>query len=598
MKSNAGASQLCEARVERRGNVKSRGLMLVHVLAVDYDGTIAHDGRLAETTAAALVRVRESGRKVVLVTGRMLPDLRQVCPDVDRLFDAVVAENGALLYLPSTREVRTLGDPPEPALVEALRRRQVRLDLGSSILASDEVFAEAALAAIREVGVERTLVFNKGALMLLPGGVTKGTGLGAALGTMQLSTHNTAAVGDAENDHAFLSLSELAVAVADAIPALRERADVVLTTGNGTGVTEFIDRHLLSDARDLLPRLARHWIPLGDRTDGTPVAIPAHAVTLLVVGPSATGKSTLTGVLVERVVQAGRSFCLLDPEGDYDALAELPGTMVLGGKGTEALPAADELEQLLRRPAGALVLNLSGMTMADKVAYATRALGVIGAVQTTHGLPHWLVVDEAHHLFPAEGSAAVAALPEAGGSLALITLEAERLAPELRRRVTALASTDAQWLGGALAVLNGGTAALEPGDENLERGEAVLASLDDSPPRPVRFRLGRRQVHHRRHVKKYTEGELPPDRSFYFRGAEGALNLRAANLTRFVELAEGVDEGTWTYHLQRGDYSRWLREMIKDPDLAEEITGLEAATLPTSEARRRVLDAVRARYSV
>src|SRR5207247_2222765 len=76
---------------------------------------------------------------------------------------------------------------------------------------------------------------------------------------------------------------------------------------------------------------------------------------------------------------------------------------------------------------------------------------------------------------------------------------------------------------------------------------------------PVRFRVARREVQHRRHVRKYAEGELPPDRSFYFRGPQAALNLRAANLKRFCELVEGVDEATWAHHLKRGDYSAWMR---------------------------------------
>src|SRR5688500_16411196 len=177
--------------------------MILHVLACDYDGTIAAHGHVTSETAAALARVRQSGRKLVLVTGRMLPDLRHVCPSVDEMFDAVVAENGAVLYLPGTREVKLLGDPPQPALVEGLRQRGVPHDIGSSIVATLAPFAEEAVAAIREAGVERTLVFNKGALMLLPGGVTKATGLEAALATMGLSAHNVAGIGDAENDHAF-----------------------------------------------------------------------------------------------------------------------------------------------------------------------------------------------------------------------------------------------------------------------------------------------------------------------------------------------------------------------------------------------------------
>ncbi len=234
--------------------------MIVHVLAVDYDGTIAERGHVSPATAAALARVRASGRKCVLVTGRLLPDLRHVCPEVDAMFDAVVAENGALLYLPARREFEALGEAPEPALVDALRRRRVRFELGTCIVASDAEYAEAAVAAIREAGVERTLVFNKGSIMLLPGGITKGSGLSAALEALALSTRNVVGIGDAENDHAFLALCAWAVAVADAVPALRERADHVTAGGAGAGVVEFIEAYLLGDAAPIVPRRHDDWV--------------------------------------------------------------------------------------------------------------------------------------------------------------------------------------------------------------------------------------------------------------------------------------------------------------------------------------------------
>src|SRR5262245_33201240 len=303
----------------------------------------------------------------------MLLDLRTVCPDVDRMFDAVVAENGALVYFPERREQRMLGDPPEPALVEALRRRGVPFDMGEAILATDAPFAEAALAAIQETGVDRTLVFNKSALMLLPGGVTKATGLGVALGALELSPHNMVGIGDAENDHAFLAMSECAVAVADAVPALRERADYVTHAPSAAGVVEFIEEHLLRDLADLLPRLTRHDLRLGERANGQPVTVAAHGTRLLIVGPSGSGKSTLTGVLAERVVESGRSLLLLDPEGDYRTLSELERVVVFGGKGERALPTADEIDQLLRQPAAGLVLDLSAMSRSEQVAYASTA---------------------------------------------------------------------------------------------------------------------------------------------------------------------------------------------------------------------------------
>jgi hypothetical protein len=175
------------------------------------------------------------------------------------------------------------------------------------------------------------------------------------------------------------------------------------------------------------------------------------------------------------------------------------------------------------------------------------------------------------------------------------------MAPSVRPLVNVVASTE-------LAALHAGVRSVQaarttrsdtPAVEGpeLERGEAALAWLEPEP-RAARFRVTRRRLHHRRHLRKYTEGELPTERSFFFRGPAGALNLRAANLARFVELAEGVDEPTWAYHLASREYSGWIREMIKDPELADEVGAIEAATMPPSESRRQVLERVRAKYAV
>ena len=580
--------------------------MILHVLACDYDGTIADHGHVNRETAAALARVRESGRKLVLVTGRVLPDLRHVCPNLDDLFDAVVAENGAVLYFPGTREVKVLGDAPQPALVEGLRRRGVPHDLGSSLVATLAPFAEESVAAIREAGVERTLVFNKGALMLLPGGVTKATGLKAGLAAMGFSRHNVAAIGDGENDHAFLSVAEFAVAVADAVPALRERADVVTREPASRGARAFIEEHVLTDAAELAPRLARHWLTLGERPDATPLQLPPHGTHLLIVGPSESGKSTLTGVLVERLVESGRTVCLLDPEGDYQSLSELEGILVLGGKGSRALPSAEDLGQLVRRPRAGLVLNLSTMSRAEKVEYGAMALATIAAARAAVGMPHWLIVDEAHHILPAQGAPGVQMLKPGREPVCLITLSADDVPAAIHTTPNAVVSTDLgafdAALGAVMRARGGDAPARHPhalGDAPLAQGEAAIALLDGRPPSVTRFRVAQRRVEHRRHARKYSEGELPPERSFFFRGPEGALNLRAANLLRFCELAGGVDLATWNFHLRRGDYSSWMREMIKDPELAMEIARIEAdQALEPAASRREVLAAIRRRYAV
>src|SRR5688500_10811249 len=92
--------------------------------ATDYDGTLAKHGTVPEVALKALKRVRESGRMLVLVTGRELEDLMRVFPDY-AIFDRIVAENGALLYRPGTKEELALGEPASAALVKRLKELDV-----------------------------------------------------------------------------------------------------------------------------------------------------------------------------------------------------------------------------------------------------------------------------------------------------------------------------------------------------------------------------------------------------------------------------------------------------------------------------------------
>src|SRR5438093_3990768 len=349
---------------------------------------------------------------------------------------------------------------------------------------------------------------------------SRGAGLDAALTTLALSPHNMVGIGDAENDHAFLAMSECAVAVADAIPALRERADYVTRAPGSRGAIELITEHLVNDLAALMPRLTRHSLPLGDTASGEPVTISPHGTRMLIVGPSASGKSTLTGLLVERLIESGRSVLLVDPEGDYQSFAELERVVVLGGSSERVLPTPDELRQLLHQPRTSLVLNLSAMTRAEKVAYATKALGAVALVRSTTGLPHWLILDEAHHIAPADGSPVAELLRGSTESLCLSTLDVSDLAPELHTLPNVVAATELEAFAAATPAATGGRAPALAGTP-LAEGEAAIAWLGPEA-RAQRFRVAKRRVQHRRHVRKYTEGELPPDRSFYFRGPAGA----------------------------------------------------------------------------
>jgi HAD superfamily hydrolase (TIGR01484 family) len=220
--------------------------MRLLAVATDYDGTLANGGVVDEATVRALERVVFSGRKLVLVTGRRIDDLERVFSRLD-LFDRVVGENGALVYTPATRAVRLLAEPPPAAFVEQLRARGVApLSVGRAIVATQEPNEHAVLDAIRALGLELEIEFNKGAVMVLPAGITKSTGLAEALRDVRVSPRNVVGVGDAENDHALLSFCGLGVAVANALPSLKARSDWVTHAPDGRGVQELVE-HLLND---------------------------------------------------------------------------------------------------------------------------------------------------------------------------------------------------------------------------------------------------------------------------------------------------------------------------------------------------------------
>jgi hypothetical protein len=188
-----------------------------------------------------------------MVTGRQLDDLRHVFPHLD-LFEQVVVENGALLYQPAIREEKLLCEPPPEEFIKALQERGVDpLSVGRAIVATWHPHETTVLEVIRNLGLELQVIFNKNAVMVLPSGVNKASGLSAALSELGLSPHNTVGVGDAENDHAFLDFCGYGVAVANALPMLKERADLVTQGARGAGVVELIDKLIASDWVELAP---------------------------------------------------------------------------------------------------------------------------------------------------------------------------------------------------------------------------------------------------------------------------------------------------------------------------------------------------------
>lgn len=218
-------------------------LASMQAVATDYDGTIAHDGVVPDSTIAALRDLSAAGLKLLLVTGRQMESLFEVFPHTG-LFDCIVAENGALLYTPATNSYRELAPRPLPAFLDALRKRHIPIAVGRTVVATVEPYEHPVLSVIRELGLEWHLIFNKGNVMALPSGITKATGLVPALHDLGVRAEDTVGVGDAENDHAFLAMCGVAVAVANALPSLKDEAHVVTTAARGEGFNEFARRLL------------------------------------------------------------------------------------------------------------------------------------------------------------------------------------------------------------------------------------------------------------------------------------------------------------------------------------------------------------------
>jgi phosphoglycolate phosphatase (TIGR01487 family) len=236
------------------------------LLATDYDGTIAHDGIVGPKTVSALEALRASGRKLVLVTGRHLPDLRKIFPKLD-LFDRVIVENGGVVYQPGTGEEKLLCEPPNQGLIAELTKRNIPFVAGRTIIATWRPHESAVQAAIRDLGLDLQVIFNKKSIMVLPSGVDKGTALQAVLEELGIACQNVVGVGDAENDLPLLRMSGCGVAVANAVPSLKENADIVLEKRNGEGVTDLIDQMIGDNLADLDDNLKHHSISLEDPQD-------------------------------------------------------------------------------------------------------------------------------------------------------------------------------------------------------------------------------------------------------------------------------------------------------------------------------------------
>ncbi len=571
--------------------------MKFSALAIDYDGTIAVDGVLNPAVRTAIGELRCNGVAVILVTGRRLLDLERVAGDLS-CFDAVVAENGAVLQFPASGRHVLISHPSSAAVVDELRRAQIDFRTGECVIETDAAAAPAVLDVVRRTEQPLILAFNRGRLMVLPQAVAKSTGLRQALFALRLSIHNTIGIGDAENDHDLLDACEVGVAVGWGSPALRAIADEVIPGTDPGAVADYL-RTVSRQPRLSAAQMGRRRLLLGHEHNGDHVSLAIRGRTVLIAGEPGSGKSYVAGLLAEQLILQGYSVCVIDPEGDYRSLEVLPGVIVLGGD--DPPPHARELTRALRHPDVSIVIDLSKLAHLAKVEYIETALPILVGLRRRTGLPHRILLDEAHY-FLGGPDAEHLIDPELAG-YTLVTYRISGLHPSIRRPQDAVVIVTRETDPRETAVLREmcsqcGSGELPAVFSTLSDNEAaLLPGAIEAQGRVRRFELAPRMTEHVRHQHKYLDMPVAEQHAFVFT-ADGHPVAHARTLKAVTGLLLTLPPSVVEGHVRRHDISRWISDVFRDHPLATYLYGLESriAFDDVRQVSESVTQAIRARY--
>lgn len=361
-------------------------------LAAGFDGTLAKDGRCDERCVDALRSLSASGRKLILVTGRELRELLEIFPEA-RIFDYVVAENGAVMHCPATRESRILAQAPPEILLQELRRRHVTpLSVGSSIVKTAQENEAQVSDALRKLQLDFQLVTNPGALMMLPAGVNKASGVWAALKELGMSRHNLVAIGDGENDLALFKFAAHAVAVQNADPLIQRIADHTTSGVYCDGFLELAQELVTTDLADAVPR---HRIMLSAASRGAQQAnlVPCRD-SMVLCGPAGSGKAAICRYLLEQLLNHSYQCCVLGANLGGASHA-LPAQVLLFGDGREA-PRLTDVLSALEQPTASVAIDLAALSVQTRPLFTDALLLQLQALHDRLGRPHAVFIHQAH----------------------------------------------------------------------------------------------------------------------------------------------------------------------------------------------------------
>ena len=579
---------------------RSTGTVKLSAIALDYDGTIAQRDVLDPAVRTAIADARTRGILVLLVTGRILDQLRHVVGDL-HFVDGVVAENGALLHFPQNGHTSRLASPVSRPFVDELQRRGIPCVVGQCLIDAAASEAPRLLDVIRALELPLVLLFNGGRVMTLPQGISKATGLQTALNTLRISARNTVAVGDAENDHEMLRLSELGVAVSWGSAALAAAADVTLVGSGPPAVADLI-RTISKTGLLPIPGRARRRLLLGYLEDGREFSLAVRGRNVLVAGDPKSGKSWVAGLLCEQLILHGYCLCVIDPEGDYGSLEALPGVSVLGGE--DPPPTPRDLLRALGYPDRSVVVDLSRLAHDDKIAYVRALLPALNQIRRRTGLPHRIILDEAHYFLHDDDATALIDLDREGYTV--VTYRASKLPKILLAKTEVIIVTSESNPAEieALCRCCPTCAGIDPAHWSvlgrLRLGEAIALPITDEAGGELRlFTMAARFTPHVRHRAKYVDVPVSHDKAFVFESNGGAPH-RARTLRQFVYELEGAPNGALDAYVRRCDFSRWIKEVYGDYPLAAQMRLIETRhrTSPRADDLSEIVGAIRARYDL
>jgi hypothetical protein len=411
-----------------------------------------------------------------------------------------------------------------------------------------------------------------------------------------------------------LELAELAVTVPNGIPKVKALADVVLPQDpedTGTGINTLLKQLLTRRGPEHRQRPERRLV-LGYTSDSAPVYLDPMALVdsrIGIFGDSNSGKSWLAGLLAEELFRLGYQVCIIDPEGDYSAVASMTHSLHLGTPDTP-LPSIAVLMNMVEWHSVNIVLDLSKRTPEERMGYVLELVRALRGLRSRRGRPHWILVDEAQSFFPHEGGDLTKLLLESmqdGLGVGLVSYRPGQMSPLLLEKLddyllTRLsAPAEIQAMEPHLARFSDGPELLNQ-LSLLPVGQAYLCSnvfrpLSTGLPSPIRFQAGPRAIPHIRHLQKYLRAPLPEYKRFYFSTPDGrTLGGSAANLWEFREMIGAIPLDSLEYHQHRGDFEHWMFDVLGDSELARQVRKLDGRNLEGEPLRRALLELVIHRY--